>query len=252
MLEITSPFDLAEALVQAATADFRSVRRRWLVLCLVYQAPTLMLPQGEGTTKRVTARWIAKKTGYSASRVGQIVRDYNRDDTEIFTRSTKRPGAGRPGALSETQQGILARFLHERGIDTPLKVICEFIERELGKPVHPATASRYREKVRRGDTKVPPEPEANLEPEPTEEKAFTIQKSSKAKPEQLEETEPQVVDMPTTPENQSPLEKAVTLEGIDESSPPKSDATMKKPETVKPPPLPKNLGMFESLFDDQT
>ncbi len=207
MLEITYSFDLAEALVQAGTADYRSVRRRWLVLCLVYQAPTLMPSQAEGKTKRVTARWIAKKTGYSASRVGQIVRDYNLDGTEIFTRSRTRPGAGRPGTLSEPQQGILARFLYERGMDTPLKVICEFVERELEKPIHPATASRYREKIKNGEIEVPPEPEDK--PEPIKKKAPKPRKASETKPQLPEEPKPRAVEKLEAPD--LPIDEQPTL-----------------------------------------
>lgn len=252
MLEITSSFDLAEALVQTGTADYRSVRKRWLVLCLVYQAPTLIPSRAEGETKRVTARWIAKKTGYSASRVGQIVRDYNLEGTEMFTRSRKRPGAGRPGTLSEPQQGILAKFLHERGIDTPLTVICEFIEKELEKPIHPATASRYRDKVKKGEIKVPPESEVKPGPEAIEEEVSTPQKASEAKPQPSEEPKPQVVDAPATPEEKTAPKKPVTPKKLENPSQPESETTTQKPEPVKPYPLPKNLGMFESLFDEQT
>lgn len=238
MLEITSSFDLAEALVQTGTADYRSVRKRWLVLCLVYQAPTLMPSRAEGETKRVTARWIAKKSGYSASRVGQIVRDYNLEGTEMFTRSRKRPGAGRHGTLSESQQGILAKFLHERGIDTPLTVICEFIEKELEKPIHPATASRYRGKVKRGEIKVPPEPESS--PEAIEEEASTSQKASGAKPQPSEKPKPQVSDAPATPDKQTMPEKTVTAEESDKRSQPESETTMQMPESAtSSPPEPK-------------
>ena len=103
-----------------------------------------------------------------------------------------------------------------------LEEICAFIQKEFGVEISKSTARRYREGFK--DWQLPPAPEP----------------------------EPQIVDVPTTPEKQTVPKKPVTPKKPNNPLQPESETTTQKLEPVKPYPLPKNLGMFESLFDEQT
>ena len=177
MLELTHSLDPAEAMKQMRTAKGESARRRWQVLYLAAQTGVLKPELGKAT-KRVHAAWIAKQTGYSASRVGQIVREFNCKGLEMFDEGLrKRPNAGRPGALNEDWKRVLVSYLSETKEEVPLENICAFIQKEFGVEISKSTARRYRKGFK--DWKLPPPPKP--EP-PVESPARPKQKAGSTKP----------------------------------------------------------------------
>ncbi len=97
-----------------------------------------------------------------------------------------------------------------------LEEICAFIQKEFGVEISKSTARRYREGFK--DWQLPPAPEP----------------------------EPQIVDVPTTLEKQTPPEKPVTAKKSDERLQPESKTPLQESESATSFPLPEPKPPAES------
>ena len=216
MLELTYPLDPAEAMKWMRTAKGESAIRRWQVLYLAAQGDVLRTHLGK-STKRVHAAWIAKQTGYSPSRVSQIVREFNRKGLEMFDAGLrKRPNAGHPGALNEDRKRELVTRLLETTEAVSLEEICAFVQKEFEVKISKSTARRYRKSFK--DWKLLP---------PTEPK-------------------PQIVDVPTTPEKQTSRKKPITAKESDKCLQPDGKTPLQESESGTSSPLPEPKTLVES------
>ncbi len=202
-----------EVIKRIANAERRGVKMRWHVIYLICRVD----PKRKSPLKD---KEIAAKVGFTVQHIENVRRAFRERGPDAMEMgfSFARPKAGRKAIFGQDDLERLAAFLQK--LEKPrwedVQTFCKDVLK-MEKPVSDTTARRRFEDYLDGKFQLP-----------------------------------QVVDVPAAPKKQNLSEKLAVTKGANKRSQPKSETIRQKLEPATSPSLPKDLGMFESLFDEQT